>query len=66
MKEIKTIKWQLDASKEFDAEVNAALAEGWTLVRRYVLPPYGCGTVHYYRMFVAELERETEGGEPPC
>jgi hypothetical protein len=37
MMEIKTIYKQMDLRREFDEEVNAALAAGWTLTRRDVL-----------------------------
>lgn len=58
MKQIKTITKQLDGSVQFDAEVNAALAEGWTLVKREVLQAYEGQTRVFYRMLYAELERE--------
>ena len=52
MLEIKTI---LEKNSEiFDGEVNAALAEGWELVRREIFPG------HY---LYAELERITEAEE---
>lgn len=46
MKQIKTIRKV--HPEDFDQEVNDALSEGWTLVRRCVYPSY----------FIAELERE--------
>ena len=46
MKQIKTIRKV--HPEDFDKEVNDALSEGWTLVRRGIFPSY----------FVAELERE--------
>lgn len=50
MLQIKTIHRRLDHSEEFDAEVNAALAEGWTLTKRaHIFPHYA---------LYAELERE--------
>ena len=47
MKQIKTVC--NPSTEPFDNEVNAALADGWTLTKRYIL---GSG------YFVAELERE--------
>ena len=38
----------------FDAEVNAALADGWYLVKRYTLPGQ---TEAHYSLLVAELQR---------
>lgn len=58
MKQIKTIKRQLDASAEFDKEVNAALENGWRLLRREVLPPYEGEERIFFRMLYAELERD--------
>lgn len=82
MKQIKTIKRQLDASAEFDNEVNAAIAEGWTLTRREVLSPMEGQSRIFWHMLYAELEREiiteaerncencryceTLGGMEPC
>lgn len=48
MKQIKTII--IPDAERFDDTVNAALAEGWALVRRYVS--------HTEHAFVAELETE--------
>ena len=58
MKQIKTIKYQFDAAETFDKTVNAALAEGWTLTKREVLPPADLGDRVAFRMLYAELERE--------
>lgn len=46
MKQIKTIRKV--HPDDFDKEVNAALEDGWILVRRSIFPSY----------FVAELERD--------
>lgn len=46
MLQIKTICKNL--TKDFDDAVNAALADGWTLCRRFVLP----------EGFIAEMEKE--------
>lgn len=59
MKQIKTIKNRLDNADNFDAEVNAALADGWQLTKREVLMPTSQDRVHYtYIMLYAELERD--------
>lgn len=66
MLEIKTlIKPTKDPNDtaEFDAEVNAALAEGWELVRREILPPCEGETTIWDRSLYAELERMTEPEE---
>ena len=41
MLQIKTIRERLDYPALFDAEVNAALRDGWTLKKRTVLRPIG-------------------------
>lgn len=59
MKQIKTIKNRLDNVVSFDKEVNAALAEGWTLTKREVLLPRAQTSTQYtYIMVYAELELE--------
>ena len=50
MKQIKTILKGTDYLENFDAAVNAALAEGWTLTKREHIVPL--------RGLYAELERE--------
>ena len=55
--QIKTIEFRLDASEEFDEAVNKALSEGWSLVKRDVLPPYEGASYIHHRMLYAELER---------
>lgn len=59
MKRIKTIIRNTNGVEEFDAEVNKAIAEGWTLVKREVLRPYEGPTRLFFRMLYAELERQT-------
>lgn len=61
MKQIKTIKNRLDNAEDFDNDVNAALAEGWTLTRREVIRPnaHPVGETSF-TMLYAELEREVE------
>ena len=50
---IKTITAQIPT--EFDNAVNAALAQGWTLTLRRVLPPHTVGGDHP-PLYYAELE----------
>lgn len=57
MLEIKTILQPLRNYGDFDKEVNAALAEGWELVRRDVITQ---SSDSYDPMLYAELERVTE------
>lgn len=61
MIKIKTIATTLENYNTFDEQVNEALAEGWELVRREVLPPRQVATAP--TLLYAELERviETEG-----
>ena len=63
MLEIKTIAHPATEREEFDAEVNKALAEGWELVRRDIIPPYEGSTYVWERILYAELEREVETEE---
>lgn len=65
MKQIKTVYKDINPRlspasevQEFDDAVNAALAEGWTLVNRGVLGPHVGEIYDYNRTFYAELERE--------
>lgn len=61
MKQIKTIMHRMETpgdGETFDREVNKALTEGWTLVKREVLRPYEGPHRTFYRMLYAELERE--------
>lgn len=54
--EIKTIKNRIDNEDDFDKAVNKALAEGWTLKKRYILP--GGPAKHdtfLHNMLIAEL-----------
>lgn len=48
---------------KFDELVNAAIAEGWELVKRDVLPPFEGDAWFYKRTFYAELEREVDEPE---
>lgn len=54
--EIKTIRNRLDNAECFDRDVNAALAAGWTLKQKYVIP----GTGDHFTMLIALLTK----GEP--
>ena len=74
MKQIKTVYKDINPRlspasevEKFDGEVNAALAEGWTLVKRGVLDPHVGEIYDYTRTFYAELERkEQEETEEDC
>ena len=59
MLQIKTIKKPFNHTTEFDEEVNAALAEGWRLVKRDVVGPFPVKTevFNVWVMLYAELER---------
>ena len=57
MKQIKTIRYRLENSEDFDSAVNAAIKEGWTLTRREVLMP---PTDDKYIMLYAELEKNAD------
>lgn len=65
MKQIKTIKNKLDNANQFDAAVNAALQDGWTLTERKVLQPPSqpSGSTYFNIMLYTELERFTEPDE---
>lgn len=64
--EIKTIKNRLDNAKDFDAEVNAALADGWRLIRRDVILPVqpNTGSTYFHTMLYAELVKLDPPAEP--
>lgn len=47
-------------AQAFDDEVNAALKEGWTLVKREVLAPCVTEDYDYHRTLYAELEMEAK------
>lgn len=55
---IKTITRRLGDPDDFDTAVNAALADGWTLKKRYIAEPYEGRSMLFYRMLIAELEKE--------
>lgn len=58
--EIKTITDRLDNANSFDKKVNAALADGWRVVKREVLQPPSqpsTGGVYFNMMLYAELEK---------
>lgn len=58
MKQIKTISQRRDCSEKFDADVNAAIAEGWQLVDRFLAPAAETSSLNWHPAWVAYLERE--------
>lgn len=63
MLEIKTIRYKLDDSANFDSVVNKAIADGWELVERRVLQPLSQpnnGSTYTNTMLYAELEKGRE------
>lgn len=54
---IKTIAYELnnEGMALFDDEVNRALANGWHLAKREILPGYNLGSAYYDPMTYAEL-----------
>lgn len=72
MLQIKTITYRLDNAADFDAAVNAAIAEGWHLTKREVLQPLAQPNTNQYlhTMLYAELVKdeitEDERGCPNC
>lgn len=63
MLEIKTIMHKFNEVEKFDAEVNEAIADGWDLVRRDVIPGWEGQTTIAYRKLYAELERIVDDPE---
>lgn len=55
--EIKTVRNRLDNADAFDEEVNAALADGFILTKRYLSET---AKEDAYRMLIAELEKDPE------
>lgn len=64
--EIKTIRDRLDDAWRFDRDVNAALADGWRLVRRDVILPVqpNTGRTYFHTMLYAELVKLDPEPEP--
>ena len=60
-KQIKTIVWGIGYTGGFDEAVNKALEEGWTLVRRDVIPMQ----VYRESILYAELEKSDDPIEVP-
>jgi hypothetical protein len=58
MLQIKTIKCESKEEKKFDELVNAALAEGWRLTKREIIPPFSAAGYIAFQLLYAELERE--------
>lgn len=59
MVQVKTLTESRNKTEKFDDKVNKHLAEGWELVRRYVVPGFSVrdsGEV-YPPQWVAELQR---------
>ena len=62
--QIKTISKRLDYVRVFDEEVNEALAEGWILKNRYVVPGGQLtGDIYAHRMLVAEMVKDEADSE---
>lgn len=62
---IKTIRERLDNAEDFDKEANDAMAEGWQLVKRAVLPAIALTAGTYAnRMLYAELVLPDPPAEP--
>lgn len=63
--EIKTICKRMDLRRDFDEEVNKALADGWQLEVRGVLPGARLSdNIHDERMLYAELVKPGKAKEP--
>ena len=61
MKQIKTIMVAIKESKDpkdFDNMVNELLAEGWTLVKRELIPAVDFGSAYQPHTLYSELEKE--------
>lgn len=66
MLQIKTITNRREYPEDFDRLVNAALREGWVLVRRYISNGRTAGVnelTTFYPVLVAELEKEVPDAE---
>ena len=62
---IKTIKWRLDYAANFDKELNNALADGYQLVRRDIVPGFRLdGGSYLHNMLYAELVLPDPPAEP--
>jgi hypothetical protein len=61
---IKTILFRIDNAADFDNAVNAALEDGWKLVKRDVVRPYQphTDTRFFHAMLYAELVKTPEVG----
>lgn len=58
MKKIKTIVVRRDNPGMFDNEVNAAIKDGWELVRRFIHTGMSSSTLNFYPVLVAYLEKQ--------
>lgn len=62
---IKTIRRRLDNAAEFDEDLNKALANGYQLVRRDIIPGFRLdGGGHLHNMLYAELVLPDPPAEP--
>ena len=62
---IKTIRWKLDYAEQFDEELNQALADGYQLVRREIVPGFRLdGGSYLHNMLYAELVLPDPPAEP--
>lgn len=66
MLQIKTIIETTECYDEFDKQVNAALADGWYLIKRDVLPPYVSEGYDYARCLIAEMEKVIITDDEKC
>lgn len=62
--EIKTIVYSFVGSRAFDANVNAAMAEGWRLTRREVFPD-GDGLLYAELVKLSDEDELSPTPEPP-
>lgn len=74
MLQIKTVHKRIDESKQFDDEINSALAEGWVLTKREFVAGYCVLYAELEREEITEAERccencahyDTVSHNPPC
>lgn len=65
MKQINTIIKPIERLAEFDADVNALLAEGWTLKKRETMKATGMLSDAYNAPIITLLYAEMERDVPP-
>jgi hypothetical protein len=74
MLQIKTVHNRLDNSEAFDTAINVALAEGWVLTKRELIPSYVALYAELEREIITEAEQccencahyATPNGKEPC